>query len=154
MAETYYMISLIAFGLSALLLVTAVVLWFRLKIARAIGVLSGRTAKRTIARMDKGGNNPVSAAASAAGFASRRTIPATGGGGVSMPPGTTLLDSSGDAPYADGTQRLAGTSSATVLLPNQGTQRLSEIETAPAALSADFKIHEDILIIHTREEIE
>lgn len=51
MAETLQLLSIISFAVAAACLVLAIFLWFFFKIPNVIGDLSGRTARKSIARM-------------------------------------------------------------------------------------------------------
>lgn len=51
MAETLQLLSIISFAVAAVCLVLAIFLWFFFKIPDVIGDLSGRTARKSIARM-------------------------------------------------------------------------------------------------------
>lgn len=51
MAQTYNLISIAAFFAAGISLVVTMVCWFRFKIPKIMGELSGRTAKKSIAQM-------------------------------------------------------------------------------------------------------
>lgn len=54
MVETLSTLSVTSYILAGVFLVTAIVLWFVLKIPRVIGDLSGRNARKSIAEMRNG----------------------------------------------------------------------------------------------------
>lgn len=58
MAETYTLISVIAFSLSAVFLIWAAFFWFRYQIPKVIGDLSGKTAQKAIAQIKTGTGSP------------------------------------------------------------------------------------------------
>ncbi|HHX38159.1 MAG TPA: hypothetical protein GX717_09300 [Clostridiaceae bacterium] len=51
MTHIFNLVSLISFGLAAVALAAAVIMWFRFDIARIAGELSGRTARKSIAEL-------------------------------------------------------------------------------------------------------
>ncbi len=51
MADTLTTLSTVSFGLAALFLLLAVIVWIKFKIPAVIGDLTGRTARKSIARM-------------------------------------------------------------------------------------------------------
>lgn len=59
-ARIYQTVSIAAFSMAGISLSLAAALWFRFKIWRIIGDLSGRTAKKSIARMRRERENSVS----------------------------------------------------------------------------------------------
>lgn len=168
MAQQLQTLSLIAYIAAAALLTVAVVLWFALKIPSVIGDLSGRTARRSIAKMraanEKTGAKPYRQ--SKVNAARGKLTETMHGAGKSVPKKappaartapeqtappkpevtTALLTNNGETAFlAD--------SGETALLANGGeTALLYRQEARPS--SKKIVLLEEVLMVHTDEEIE
>lgn len=174
MGSTYNLIANICFGLSATLLITAIILFFVLKISRVIGYFTGKTERKSIEQMRMEKENKVAGFNYADKVQSDgiRNITAGITGGITE----NITNSSSTtgrleeyAPYSsdNGTVALGSTEQVTTLLNDtqgttvlsepQGTTVLSEVQ-GTTVLSEEqgtskLKMIKNVIIIHTTENI-
>lgn len=163
MAQIFHTISLVAFGMAGISLVVAIILWFRFGIWNIIGELSGRVAKRSIMQMrEKSSKTPQRAyypAARSAGHLNIIETPAettanaleeqttllqeSGETTVLQEEGTTVLEEENTVEMYEETDELTD-----IGVPSGGTGQTAELQIAE-----EFEVIENILFIHTEEQI-
>lgn len=170
MAQTYNLISIVAFSLAGVGLIVSVILWFKFGIWGIIGDLSGRTAKKSIEQMraenEKSGikgYRPSPIALERGGITEAvELIQSSNTATEKLDPeeNATEVLADGTEVLIDGTEVLAnetdvleetGLLNETTLLSeaddtNGGTELLSEDFAA-------FRMIQDIILVHTNETI-
>lgn len=142
MTQIYQIISIVTFSLAAVSLGLAVILWFKFRIWKIIGDLSGRTAKKSIERMRSANEK--------SGRKSYRPTPVEESREKLRKPvileekDTDVLQYS-----ANGTEVL---SNGTVPLDSIGPEKRQEAGNIPEK-SEVFKVLQRIVLIHTEEVI-
>lgn len=173
MAETLSTLSIISFAVAGVFLVLAVFLWFFLKIPSVIGDLSGKTARKSIAKMravnEKSGAGGNGMQRKTAGSAPRQ-VPHVQTSGQARPAQTprpaasrasetVLLKETLDAEETTslaGTELLADDEGTELLTDDEGTVLLRPEEEAGARKPGGVKLtmKEEVMLIHTNEVIE
>lgn len=170
MAQTYNIISIVAFSLAGVGLIVSVILWFKFGIWGIIGDLSGRTAKKSIEQMraeneksgiksyrpspialDRGGLTEAVELIKSSNTATEKLDPEEN---------VTELLADGTEVLVDGTEVLVNE---TEVLEETGllneTTLLSEAEDMDGATELlteefeSFQMIQDIILIHTNETI-
>lgn len=171
MAETLSTLSLISFIIAGVAFTAAVFLWIFFKIPRVIGDLSGRSARRSVARVrasneKSGGKSYRPSAVNAARVKLTGTMPQTQGGqpteeiipeDAGMPETGLLADNRADGTGTQETALLSGEGGTELLLDEAATAPLSEERPParpPAAQRKTLRMLDDILLIHTDEVVE
>lgn len=171
MADILFTISTISYGVAAVSAALLVFLWFKLKIPSVISDLSGRTARKSIAKTrahnEKSGNKSFKPSATnvdrgmlTGTMASEKKRGHTKKmqkktAAVQEQPETGLLRESveTDFPEAEGTAPLS--EETVLLLDPDATVPLLNQEYVPVKRTGGKKIEllEDIMLIHTKEQI-
>lgn len=176
-AEILSLISTISFVLAAILCVLAIFLWVYFKIPAVIGDLSGRTAKKSIARMrasneKSGGQGYKPSSTNASRGKLTDTMHRAGKQSVEekkhreeprkqapeeelMPETGLLVANRAEAVVGQQTALLEGTESTGLLLDEDNTSRLNEVYKAPARRTGGKKLTmlDEVMLIHTDEVI-
>lgn len=170
MAETLSMLSIISFIIAGIAFAAAIILWVLLKIPRVIGDLSGRNARKSIARVrasnEKSGDKsyrPSGANAARVKLTSamsqtqpeQHTEEMQPGNG-SMPETGLLADNTAALQNTAGTELLSDADATGALFDTDATALLSEKQTTPEHTVQRKPLHilEEIVLIHTDEVIE
>ena len=155
MAEILSKISIISFVLAALCFLIAVILWFRFKIPVIIGDLTGRNAKKSIARI-RSENERTGKKHYAPSYTNKERGKLTEKIKDKQNDTTELLEDN------EVTEKLISKSNQkgffdqnqeTMLLDDVGTELLQE-EPKEEETTISMQLLEEIMIIHTDEEIE
>lgn len=165
MAETLQLLSIISFAVAAACFVLAIFLWFFFKIPDVIGDLSGRTARKSIARMRA--ENEKSGAKS---YRESRTNAERGKLTGTMPgirkkKTVRLNDEQPETGLLNGNKAEEFESEATGLLESETTGLLVDDETTAPLNKPEEKLKvrsggkrleiiEEVILIHTEETIE
>lgn len=170
MADTLSMLSIISFIIAGVALATAAFLWIFFKIPWVIGDLSGRNARKSVAKMrarneKTGGRSYRPSAANAARGKLTSTIPQIHAEQI-----TEEIKPDGDMPetglLAENRARKKETTGTEVLVEKELTKNLSgEKATVPltdcsvagkqhAAQGKQLQMIEEVILIHTDEMIE
>lgn len=170
MAETLSMLSIISFIIAGIAFVAVVFLWILFKIPRIIGDLSGRNARKTVAKVrssnEKSGDKSYrSSGANAARVKLTSTMPQTQPeqhteemhpGNESMPETGLLADNKAALQNTAGTELLSDEDATVTLFDTDAATQLSEKQAAPDHPVQRKTLHilEEIVLIHTDEVIE
>lgn len=140
MAQVLSIISIISFIVAGLAFLLAVFFWFKFKIPSVIGDLSGRTARKSIAKMRQNSENAGKKEVNATTLLSYENI------------ATTLL-----ADTNNETTLLAYENNETSLLINENNETTLLVADAKVSGSGVSKNHfvmlDEIMLIHTNEVI-
>lgn len=158
MASMYSTTAMVSFILAGLFFMTAILLWFILKIGKVIGTLSGHTARKAIRQMKNQKTPRIPSGNSLEQKLGAQKIPSpiprTSGY-----PETSLLNKPDNADFQKQTQLLHTDhaketeilAAATEILLEAGANSTAHIEKP---LQSDFHIVEEITTVHTSEVIQ
>lgn len=169
-AEILSLISLISYIIAGISLVLAVFFWFFFKIPSVIGDLSGRTAKKSIARMrahnersggvgyqpsstnaDRGRLTDTMQHSRKLKFEPRKEKPVT----ESQRPETGLLESNKAVTVDNQQTELLGGEATELLVDEAATAVLHEepVKSARRTGGMELKLLEEVVLVHTNEVI-
>lgn len=164
MAETLQLLSIISFAVAAACLVLAIFLWFFFKIPDVIGDLSGRTARKSIARMraanEKSGSKSYKESkANAERGKLTGTMPGiqkkkTDGLNDNKPETGLLNDNKAEGLETEDTGMLESETTG-LLVDDEATAPLNASVQKPRAKTGGKKLKmlEEVILIHTDEVI-
>ncbi len=150
MALVYNIASIVAFSLSVIFLIIAIILWFRFDILKVIGDLSGRTARKSIEKMRASNES-----------GSRKTLtPATVAKQKSSP--TEIVKAPPPAPEppkpaaadVNATEVLSYSSGGDTMFLDERETEANAKQQQVYAEKEDFQMLVDIVIVHTGEIVQ
>lgn len=168
MAETLRLISIISFSVAGVSFVLAVFFWFFFRIPNVIGDLTGRTARKSIAKMraanEKNGSKSYKESKTNAGRGKlTETMPDPGKKGKNNvtsednKPGTGLLaENRADAAESEETAMLVGEETALLEDENATVLLNTTVSRQPVQRTGGVKFNmlDNVVLIHTDEVIE
>lgn len=171
MAETLSTLSIISFIVAGVALAIAIFLWIFLKIPQVIGNLSGRTARKSIARVrasnEKSGNKSYrSSTANVARGKITSTMPPSDNGEptekmsdseVGMPETGLLAENKANIDHLDSTDLLSDNEETGFLVDEDATAPLNVVTAEPSKRRSGgkkLKILDEVVLTHTDEVIE
>lgn len=155
MAEILSIISFISFGISGTCFILAIFFWFKFKIPSVVGDLSGKTARKSIAKMRE--SNEKSGKKS---YQSSSVNVNRGKVTESMPdtrPETGILEENkGKIVDRQGTELLDEDETTGLLIEEEGTEPLQQMEKQFVKRTGgkELVMLEEIMLVHTDEVLD
>lgn len=171
MAETLSTLSIISFAVAIVAFAVAIFLWIFLKIPQVIGNLSGRTARKSIARVrasnEKSGNKSYrSSTANVARGKLTSTMPSSdlgeptekmAEGEAGMPETGLLAENKATTEHSESTALLSDNEATGILIDDDATVPLNVVTAEPSKCRSGgkkLKILDEVVLTHTDEVID